>query len=673
MKKSVFYILGVFSVFYYFSCNNFTKQKYFSDVEIDCFNNIIGVNEIISDEVLKNTDYYKFTYNSSKLQTVEYFTGDILAEESFFGDDVAKLEISYGDNSEMWVYKNLKNQNVRNSDLVYFQKFKLNKKKFKISKINLNIDKEAMADKSKVIVYNFKLDNLGRCVKKIFSDKNGKNRPNSECIYSIEYRYNANNKKILESYLNKYDKLIENKEGVAQKKFKYNEKNLKQEVSYFNKNGMAAIGESDCHKKKFIYDNNNRLIEIRLFNKSNKLKNGAAITKIKRDRYGNNIEESYYDNKKKTCLHVEKGDDLISYTSSWHKIKLNYNRGKMIEVSYYDTLNKPKPVYNPDLFFNIISSFSKKKISYDKKGRVVKFEYFDRNGFLTPDEYGVPITKFEYDDKKNITTKIFCDINENVMEQPFNIGYIEYHDDINNNLIKIKFYDKERKLIKKEVAIRSFQYNKEGYEIQIAYYDNNNKLKTHNTYAKRKNYYDSYNNIIKVAYFDESDKLKSNFLENNICYNVYKYDNCNRIISTAYYDSSFTPRLHILYNYFKTKHVYNINRINNYVEYTTFTNYLKSKKYRSSCEYLLFLKSSDPTKEYNDFVNSFVNLKKEFGYINVLQYYGVNEKLINNRLGYSSIYYCYNKENELIATFYFDNQRQFVRGEKVIAGTNIGF
>lgn len=266
---------------------------------------------------------------------------------------------------------------------------------------------------------------------------------------------------------------------------------------YYGKNDYLP-----CKGVKYIYKDN-LLSELRYISYNNTVcpnANGVAIIKYKR-----------YDDKNRFAL--------------------------LKEMSFYDAAGKPM----------INSSYDCHKVlyEYNEKGNQTSIAYYGTGNEPLTSRYGVFKYKYQYNDDDNLTVSETIGLNEEAVNNSYGVSRTvnEYNDAGLTN--KQTRYNNKNVVAKASssgdgIAIIKYEYDDNGNETKISYFDeNNNPMNNNSGYHMISYKYSSQNMLADEEYFDRNQAA----VNDNYGIHHYSYlkDDKGRTIREAYYDEKGEP------------------------------------------------------------------------------------------------------------------------------------
>ncbi len=342
MKNYIFNLLILFMFF----ANNLAaeeKQKYYKSIKFDKNHQIIGENELKKDS-LTNQYFYKLDFNKDKkVVKIQYFQKGLLSDNSYFGENVAKVEIKYDAKIQKWsFFDNLKKRT---------------------------------SDKNGFYLWIFEFEKNNNLISKKYIDKTQKIREETTFgDYNIRNKFDEKGKVVETNYLDEFENVIELEEGFSTVCYKYDDFGNEIEVNYRRIDGKLATNrEFNYATVKYKYDEKFDVTEIAHFdeteNPTENIAFGYSKVVYQYDNKRNLIEERYFNSQN------QPDDDKKGISAYIYKYD-KFNR--KIEESYFDKLNNltEMSVFLGDL------SYSTVKYEYNEKGEIEKEFYFDKNGKL---------------------------------------------------------------------------------------------------------------------------------------------------------------------------------------------------------------------------------------------------------------------------------------------------
>ena len=244
-------------------------------------------------------------------------------------------------------------------------------------------------------------------------------------------------------------------------------------IKHFDLLNKPTFHRDGYHEKRNKFDQMGNIIEVSFYdsNGERSYANGYHNVVNKYDPFGNIIEQKTLDHNGKLK------DNSFGYAL----VQNEYHGMNKIGVKYFDQ-NQVSQLTLPQI-----------KNTIDKKGRLIKKEFLDDKGNLTPGYKGSSIWTVKYNQDGTITERKYYGSD----------GYPHNNED---------GYHSSR-----------FKYNKVGTQTSVCYYDVQDKLTLiQSGYACLLGVYDIHNRLIEVQHLDHSHDILTNY---NGCPNMrFTYD-----------------------------------------------------------------------------------------------------------------------------------------------------
>jgi serine/threonine-protein kinase len=378
---------------------------------------------------------------------------------------------------------------------------------------------------------------------------------------------------------------IPEKYGVAGKKVKYNEAGQKIELFYLgtDKNPMYST-VTRCIGEQYEYDENGYLGKFTYIDENKQAAFGlyehSAVIKYKNDSMGNRVEERYFniDNEPYegfsgcskvvfeydhvgnplSCRYYDTKDVLCLSREGMAGWSREYNdQNQLIKETYFGTDNQPAEnndgniviIEDRDIRGNVIKhafyeadektlklnndGIAGWKSEYDNS-KETKREYFDEKEQLTQGNYDYAKWEAAYDDMGNRTEISYFD-----KKSGFLYGYKNTYD-TRGNLVERFRFGKDKRLAQ-DYLIQRWKYDDSDNCVEIATYENNNKLAENMAgYAKVTYAFDDRNQETEKRYYNENGKLFVN-PEEGYAIQKIEYDNRGNETKVAYFNAAEKP------------------------------------------------------------------------------------------------------------------------------------
>ncbi len=343
------------------------SDKYYRKVAVDERFSIIGEYPL-TPELGNKGESYRFFYNKEgKLKRVDHLVGGKLKEESFFGNDVARVIIEHLEVYEKRSYFDANVIPVRGRYGGFSINILFDEDDNPVSKLIYGKYGEFAEDIYGVAQYSLTTNAEGLIEKVIFYDLSGKRITSEEGGFETRFKYDEDGNIIERSYFDSRRNSRENKDGFAVLRRKFDDKGNIVEIRHFNAkdkltevaNGVAII------QQKFDKDGN--IIESRYLGKNEKLKEnnmGVAIIRCKFDAYGNIVEQKYYD----VSDELTEGEFYEFAIRQWE-----YDEdGKLMETRFLDANGNLTNVINEEAAIL--------RMKYDEDGNLEQVLRFGKDG-----------------------------------------------------------------------------------------------------------------------------------------------------------------------------------------------------------------------------------------------------------------------------------------------------
>lgn len=371
-------------------------------------------------------------------------------------------------------------------------------------------------------------DGKGNAIKETYYDSKGNISLNSNGLYAIaQYKYD-NNRHIVEyAYFDDLGLPIYTKQKYHIYKSEYDIKGNLVRTSYYNINNQLC----EVHKiaiQEYTYDEKSNLIQTIYYDVKKQSTNsdeGYCIQKRKYDNYSRLIEQSYYDNKGKACW--KNGGETFGYYS---KTLFTYDdRGNVVKYSYFDVEGKPTRVSGAAVIM----------IKYDECCRMATRSYFDeQQQLINGMAYQKAIEEYTYDNKSQISQIALYNADSTLYIT------INYEYDLFGRMISIENRDASNRLksilipgiMDTKYAKLLLNWDEKGQNINSSYYDEKGEYtNVDDGFSILNNTYDIYGHLIKQELFDKNGEPAHSIVQGwHSC--VMKYNDKGLVSEFSYYD-----------------------------------------------------------------------------------------------------------------------------------------
>ncbi len=239
-------------------------------------------------------------------------------------------------------------------------------------------------------------DQYGNTTVERFFGPNGKPEFYDEPYVTIMYRYNAQNKRIEQSYIDTNNKPINNSDGFAKTTSSYDplSGNLIA-VAFFDGEDKPTLRMGGYAQIVRKYDGHGNEIEEKVLDRDGnpaRSDKGFCTIKYEHDERGYTTKVSYFDEHDRPTLHSD------GYAALHAKYN---NQGQEIERTSFGLDGTP-------IVFKR-RRYAKRQSTYDSYGKVVRFDYFDLKGQRTLITSGFATIKYTYDDFGRETKREYFD------------------------------------------------------------------------------------------------------------------------------------------------------------------------------------------------------------------------------------------------------------------------
>lgn len=283
-------------------------------------------------------------------------------------------------------------------------------------------------EKSNIGRFSFKYDNDGYLIEKKFNPI-GRDIliADNEGIAGYQYQLDSLHRTIKIYYINIEEEKCSNTLGVASKQYVYSQSGKMYKTECYDIRDSLTIGEEGAAITEAILDEYGNLIEELYFDVNHKPRlNIFGFHRVTHEVTKEKNIMSYFDaNNEKTLLWYPNLNKIHKQIAVYDKY------GNNIEVSYYG--KEDEPCYDG-------SGTHGGKIKFDKKRRPVRIEYFDIDGNPTYNMYGIMVIELSYDEDNNIIERRYLDDKNNKRNSIY--GYSkESRIYEHNHLLEVRIYN----------------------------------------------------------------------------------------------------------------------------------------------------------------------------------------------------------------------------------------
>lgn len=324
------------------------------------------------------------------------------------------------------------------------------------------------------------------------------NKENAKGWLVGKSRYDDNDNKIEYMLYDYKGNLAVGGNGYAGWKAEYDKKNNQTKISYYGKDGKLILSEGGFAFTEYAYDEKGNLVSGKFYDVKGKpvasTSYGAPMFIKKYDNMGNVVYQGHFKHDGKTPMETESG---VHYgTFEYDKF------GNMTCLTGYDKEGKFTPYVN---------GCGRKRMKYDLQGNVIETTYHNESDNLVNCDLGYAVFKQAYNKKGKVTKKEYYDKNNApVIEKDNNAHIVETIYNEKGQNIEMRYYGTNGKLRTNIYAIRKFNYNTAGYWTEDTYFDAKGKrCRANEEYDYYKIIYerDADGNTIYKKYYQLDGKL----------------------------------------------------------------------------------------------------------------------------------------------------------------------
>jgi YD repeat-containing protein len=333
--------------------------------------------------------------------------------------------------------------------------------------------------------------------------------PADTLLFRDFYRLTFKNNKITDVYQSNLSYEGADKTYAFQTRYELDQNGFYDKAYYLNKFGKRT-SRYEIFYKDFTCDSRGNITETVDYDKNGKIVenwDGTAFIRNTFNDKNQRIESSSYDIKNQLV------DESVSTT------KYEYdNNGYVSKISYFDNEGEYDTDYAPII-----------KYKNDARGNVIETTYLSEDG----SNYYETITKYEYNDKNQLTRTAEYDLQGNLYDSGYGASTENIYD-AKGNLIESRTYNDQGELYDYGTAITKWVFDMNGDNVQTSYLNADNSPSTdYNGVAVYKSIFDDRHNCLETATYDDFNELVSDY--NGVAIYRYKFDANNYCIETSRY------------------------------------------------------------------------------------------------------------------------------------------
>lgn len=220
---------------------------------------------------------------------------------------------------------------------------------------------------------------------------------------------------------------------------------------------------------------------------------------------------------------------VVDIDSVSHIMEITNSKQQVVEKRYY---NDKKHYFIKE---NVPVIYLYK---YDERGNSIEEVSLDSLLNRMPFQEDVALVRWEFDQNNNKVKTSYFNINGDLANANQNASFNFFVYDKNNNLIERTNYDKHEQPIEiDEIFKHEIIVNQQGNDSIVKKYNAANKLK--NGISIEKYFYDEYQNLIAIKYYDKNNRPVLNEYGSHKI--EYLYDKYSRYIGEKYFDVKLKP------------------------------------------------------------------------------------------------------------------------------------
>jgi len=385
--------------------------QYFREVTLDKDYGFHTKEELFG-KAKNESEYYRIRYNKLGNPTkIEYFRDGEIKKDPYSG--VARIRIQYLGDIQRRVFEDAKGNLISDIYGVYSSELKFDKYGNAVSLFHYDIDGKITRGSDGIACVIWKFDKFNRKTKISYYDEEMRLKEDYNGIASINWAYNNEVNKDISSYMRSKYVHIEMGFGptiIHSQKLrvstlndeipitciKYNAQEYKIEQVYLDQNYYLCEDSNGIAVVRWSYSGRGNVVEQSHYGSDMLLKgdaDGVASIRWKYNEEGNKIERIFYNAQEKL---TEDGTSGVAIT------RWQYNDdGNAIKESYFDSNNRPKEEHHGIARICWDYWYEKGKgeeygFSGYKEGRITK--YFGVSGKLK-ERADIPIAIVRWEDK----------------------------------------------------------------------------------------------------------------------------------------------------------------------------------------------------------------------------------------------------------------------------------
>lgn len=332
-----------------------------------------------------------------------------------------------------------------------------------VKQYNIDVYKDPILDKTNVSIIKKRINKKKEIIERIYLDTIGASALTNDGVVSYRYTYDSNGNGIKTSAHDAFGQLIAFDGEVAIIRRKFDANNNKTATTYYNSQDVLSYDTDSITHNIYKYNKTNQVVEIANYTIEMQ---PAAVNKVF-----------------KTEIQVNKsGLDSVQldYTINGKLLKgacirkYEYNKfGNKTRTTHYNAAQKR--VKNE----NGISAI---RILYNKRQKVIGYEYLDANDRYTNTNEGIAIKKWTLDEVGHQTTYAFFDKNKKPVIGPYGYHKIEYQWGAMGEISKSTIYDQTLALTEDESGTAIYEYKllPSGLYSEVKRYNKEQKLADNN-------------------------------------------------------------------------------------------------------------------------------------------------------------------------------------------------
>ena len=347
-------------------------------------------------------------------------------------------------------------------------------------------------------------------------------------IYKWLLTYDENGYVQKEQYAGNHNVLVCDNDGLYGREYVRDSKGRAIEIHYLGFDGKPKANKYGLAIKKFEYDQNDNWTNVSYFSANGELSsdgNGCPVVVLDNDKYGNRIKETYYDGNGGLALRTDVNVSGFSYIvgnglrlkQSYLGIDGNpcYSSNGYAAVRYeYDENGYETKLFLLDIEDSPIFTafgYAQYTCKNDSKGNRLEVSFLDTENQLIERKDGYAKCVMEYDSLGNQTSIFYYDTKDSLCITTDGYAGTRFVYNEQNRIVQLTNYGTENQPVESNYGtiVMKLKYNVQGNEVERTYYQEDGQTLKLNKegFAIKKTEYDDNGNEILIAFFDIDGNL----------------------------------------------------------------------------------------------------------------------------------------------------------------------